>query len=162
MIPMKTSLNILRVVLAAFAAFIIASSRYAAGTGGKDNHTSAAVWAVLTFASVTFLHWLLLRYIVVDGLRPSLAPKQLQVAGDSGYSRSFFRGTTGIGYLSVFLYVSEIFYRLDLVRNGPTQAVPTGFLLVGVTFLFLGLIARARGIIVSLMEKRITPPPTAA
>ncbi len=117
-----------------------------------DNHS--AIWVGLTFLSVVFLHWLLVRYIVSDGLRPSPEPQRLLMAAELGYNQSFFRGTTGLGYFFVVLYCFR-------VLNGPTATIaslpgplPTGHLFVGSLLLFLGLVARARGIIVALLQER--------
>ena len=150
---MKGIVRVFVSLLVAMAVVILVVSPNTRQVADPGDRIYPVTMGVLVVLSVTLLHWLLERYITaVDLYTPSNRARLLHAA-ESNYRKGFFRGTVGIGYLLVFSYAMDI-AGIGFHRESPSGV---GYLFVGVVFIFLGIVARARGIILSLLELRSEP-----
>lgn len=151
---MKTTAKVLRAILATFAVMIVITSSHAQQIADPGDRSALIVMGILVFLSVAFLHWLLVRYVTAADLIPSTERHRLSLAAETGYQRSFFRGTVGIGYILIAGYAMDVTgfgFHSDL-------ATSLGYLCTGIVFLFLGLVARARGVILALLNSKHEQP----
>lgn len=147
---MKATIKAFQAILATIAGFIVLGSPHTQQAVDPGDRTFPVIMGVLVVLSVAFLHWLLVRHVTAADLLSSGERTRLASVGQSSYQRSFFRGTVGIGYLLVLGYASDIAgFRLH-----PESGTSLGYFFVGVVFLFLGLVARARGVIMALLDSR--------
>ena len=149
---MKTTAKAIQAILATIAGFILLSSPHTQQLADPGDRSFPVVMGILVFLSVAFLHWALVRYITGADLLATAERSRLHSAGETGYQRGFFRGTVGIG----FLFVAG--YSADLMGFGFHAVSSLGYFFVGIVFLFLGVVARARGVVISLLESRNERP----
>ncbi len=145
---MNTALKIFRGALATVAVVVIMGSPNLPEAVPPTDRTTAMVMAFLVFLSVAFLHRLLVRYVTAADLLSTGEHGELLRAGEVGCRRGFFAETDTVGFLLVLLYASWVAGFPLHVPGTP----PFGSFLLGVVFLFLGLLARARGIVISLLS----------
>lgn len=132
------------------AVFVIHGSQSMEEFVEVGNRTTPKVMAFLVFFSVMFLHWLLARYATAIDLFSTVAQEELRAAEVKHSARGFFRCMTALGYIQVFFYSITV----AGYPSQPGGATPSGPLMAGIVFLFLGLLARTRGVIQFLISSR--------
>jgi len=99
----------------------------------------------LVVASLFFLHYAVERYLIPPGVFTREQRKELLEGAEAGYRRTFFRGALGI---SLFFLVA---YGVEYLRASAVISETKGnWMIYSVFFLILGILGRARGIILHL------------
>ena len=103
------------------------------------------VFLGLVVASIFFLHYAVERYLIPPHVFDKEQRKALREGAETGYRKTFFRGALGI---SLFFLVT---YLLEYVLPSASISAPRGnAMFYSVFFLILGILGRARGIILHL------------
>jgi len=102
----------------------------------------------IVVAAIFFLQYAVERYLVPPNIFTKEERKRLLEGAQGFYRKTFFRGAIGLSYF--FL----IFYVFEYLRPAPVfLGRKRNLIAYSVFFLILGLLARARGIILYLSEK---------
>jgi hypothetical protein len=130
----------------AFACVIILGQ-----TGGalerKASRTAVAledyIFIGLVVASIFFLQYAVERYLIPPNIFTREQKKRLLEGAQAFYRKTFFRGAIGISYFFLVLYAVDYLFSFAPERM-------KNWMVYSVFFLILGLLARARGIILHL------------
>ena len=154
---MNRFLNVL-IGCIAFACILILGKTGAVLTGRNARQTVEAqdyLFLGLVVASMFFLQYAIERYLIPPTVFAKEQRKGLLEAAETGYRKTFFRGAIGISYFLLILYVFE--YLRPVHVAGDRTGNWIGY---SVFFQILGLLARARGIILHFSEQaRAANPP---
>ena len=137
-----------------------------AGTGSALAHRASEETIVLTdygflglvVASIFLLQYALDRYLIPPSFFTKEQRKGLLDGAQAGYRKTFFRGALGISYFFLVAYAVE-YVRAHTHTIAPEKT--RNWMLYSVFFLILGMVGRARGIILHLARQE-TPPTQAA
>jgi hypothetical protein len=102
----------------------------------------------IVVASIFFLQYAVERCLVPPNIFPKEEGKRLLEGAQGFYRKTFFRGAIGLSYFFLILYVYEYVRLVSVFLERERNAIA-----YSVFFLILGLLARARGIILHLSEK---------
>jgi len=91
---------------------------------------------ILAFLAVFFLQSQLSNYLIPKSLRTHSL-----LGEETHYSKSFFKGSIGLGYFLVVLHLTGPF------MNSARLNEPEGFMYIGVSLIFLGTLSKTKGII---------------
>jgi len=143
---MKTVRKIFLGFLALVAYTAIAISGKALRDRPPELNMSALVYVVLLVASVIYFHWLFRAFLMpFSGLSKEEQAALLNRALGQ-YRIGFFAGTIGFGYFCLALYVFGFFHDMPDKSDFPNFTIGTIF------FIGLGVLAQARGLILSLIK----------
>ena len=114
------------------------------------------VFLGLVVASIFFLRYAVERYLVPPNLFTREQRRGLLEGAEAGYRKTFFRGALGISLFFLVAYVVEY-----LRGNAVAFETKGNGMVYSVFFLILGILGRARGIILHLagQAKPIQVPP---
>ena len=99
-------------------------------------------------AALFFLQYAIERYLIPPNLLAKEQRKALLEAAETGYRKTFFRGAIGLSYFWLILYAWDYLRPFDPAARGARNWI--GY---SAFFLMLGLLARARGVILHLAEQ---------
>lgn len=102
----------------------------------------------LVVASIFFLQYAMERYLVPPNVFTKEQRKRLLEGAQGFYRKTFFRGAIGISYFFLILYAVEYLRPSDFALARKINEIA-----YSIFFLILGLLARARGIILHLSEQ---------
>jgi hypothetical protein len=93
-------------------------------------------YAILLILSVIFLHWALRSFLIPINRVPDLHVPKLRAAVEKKYTKGFFAGVVGIGYLLLALHVFALLDRSVTIRPSHLH--------LALFFIALGVLAQAR------------------
>ena len=137
-----------------FAAVMVLSRTGAAlrdQTAGRTIDRDDYLFIALVIASIFFLQYAVERYLLPPHLLPKAQRRDLLARAEAGYRKSFFRGAVGLSY---FLLICYVFIYLSPADRLPASRPPRNPMAYSVSFLALGYLARARGIIFYLAQQK--------
>jgi len=128
-------------------------------TGGALNHRASNepmvlmdyVFLGVVVVSVFFLQYALDRYLIPPNVFTKEQRKGLLEGAEAGYRKTFFRVALGLIYFFLILYAWEY------LRADPLALERKNWMLASIFFLVLGMVGRARGIILHLAGKETWP-----
>ena len=147
---MNRFLNVL-IGCVAFGCIIVLGKTGGALARRSSQQTVAAddyVFIALVVAAMFFLQYAVERYLLPPNVFTKEQRKGLLEGAEAGYRKTFFRGAIGLSYFFLILYVFEYLRPLNFPLEIRRNCIPTSAF-----FLILGLLARARGIILHLLER---------
>ena len=109
------------------------------------------VFLGLVVASIFFLQYALDRYLIPPTVFNKEQRKGLLEGAEAGYRKTFFRGALGLSYFFLILYAGEY------LRADPLALERKNWMMASVFFLILGMVGRARGIILHLAGQETRP-----
>ena len=110
------------------------------------------VFLGLVVASIFFLQYALDRYLIPPHVFTKEQRKGLLEGAQAGYRKTFFRGALGISYFFLIFYVL-----VYLDPRGLGSGRTRNAMIYSVFFLVLGMVGRARGIILHLAAPETKP-----
>ena len=93
-------------------------------------------YAMLLILSVIFLHWALRSFLIPINRVPNSHVPKLRAAVEKKYTKGFFAGVVGIGYLILALHVFALLDRAVTIRPSHLH--------LALFFIALGVLAQAR------------------
>jgi hypothetical protein len=107
----------------------------------------------LVVGSIFFLQYAVERYLMPPHAFTGEQRKRLRKGAEGFYRKTFFRGAIGISYFFLVLYAIDYLHPLSFAPHRIKN-----WMAYSVFFLILGLLARARGIILHLSGQSVLPP----
>jgi hypothetical protein len=116
---------------------------------GENLRTADIVYLLLLVLAVIYFHWLFRVFAMPLAGLPESERAALVDKTMSRYWGGFFRGTVGLGYFLLCLYMFA--YAMDT----PTRSEVPNFALGAIFFIGLGVLAQARALVLTLTRREL-------